>query len=240
MHALSMLAFVGTALALPTTGRTAKTTAISKRYADSYTMYYGDGAAHNGWPSIDQWGSFDQLWNSNMPILQNGCGWNNYGANNSPQEIADIKTAVNQASGESGIDARFIFATIIQESKGCVRAPTSGNGVVNPGLMQDHNGSGTCAGVNPCPYSEILQMVRDGTEGTAFGDGLQQTYAKAYAGVQTGEVGRSYLVAARWYNSGSVTWTNLNDGRGSTPCYVVDLANRLTGWTSLNGGACSL
>lgn len=31
----------------------------------------------------------------------------------------------------------------MQESGGCVRAPTTNWGVRNPGLMQDHNGVGT-------------------------------------------------------------------------------------------------
>lgn len=55
---------------------------------------------------------------------------------------------------------------------------TAFKGVRNPGLMQSHNGSGSCAGVNPCPWSSILQMIRDGTAGTSSGDGLKQTMAK--------------------------------------------------------------
>ena len=47
----------------------------------------------------------------------------------------------------------------MQESKGCVRAPTTNNGVRNPGLMQSHNGRGTCNEggnvKNPCPASEV-------------------------------------------------------------------------------------
>lgn len=42
---------------------------------------------------------------------------------------------------------------------------------------------------------------------------------------------RSFFVAARLYNSGSVNNSNLNDGLGARACYVMDIANRLTGWT---------
>jgi hypothetical protein len=119
---------------------------------------------------------------------------------------------------------------MMQESKGCVRAPTTNNGVRNPGLMQSHNGSGACAGVNPCPNSQITQMIKDGVAGTSSGDGLKQTLAKARAAISdTGS--RSYYAAARMYNSGSVNYNNLNDGLGSTACYATDVANRLTGWT---------
>ena len=48
------------------------------------------------------------------------------------------------AADATGVDHRFILAVIMQESGGCVRAPTTNYGVRNPGLMQDHNGSGTC------------------------------------------------------------------------------------------------
>lgn len=42
---------------------------------------------------------------------------------------------------------------------------------------------------------------------------------------------RTFYVAARLYNSGSVNGSNLNDGLGARACYVMDIANRLTGWT---------
>ncbi|CEJ82059.1 hypothetical protein VHEMI02150 [[Torrubiella] hemipterigena] len=199
------------------------------RYGDSYTPYQGDGSTAAGWPSQSSWGTYDQLWNTNSAVMTNTCGWNGWGADNSATEIAGINTAIQQVAGETGVDARFILAIVMQESKGCVRAPTTDNGVRNPGLMQSHNGSGSCAGVNPCPQSQILQMIRDGTAGTSSGDGLQQTLATAQSA--TGDSGsRMFYTGARIYNSGSATYTNLNDGRGSTACYAEDVANRLTGW----------
>ena len=167
--------------------------------------------------------------------MRKSCGWNNYGVDNSEAEIAAIKHAIGQLAGETGVDNRFILSIIMQESKGCVRAPTRWNGVVNPGLMQSHNGVGTCAGVSPCPASTITQMVRDGTAGTASGDGLKQTVAKGIQVVGS-RIARAHYIGARIYNSGSATYTNLNDGRGSTPCYATDVASRLTGWTLANSG----
>lgn len=85
--------------------------------------------------------------------------------------------------------------------------------------------------------TSITQMVIDGTQGTALGDGLVQCinqYGNIY------EVSRSrnfdlvnanlFHKAARCYNSGSVDSGNLNDGEGATASYVNDIANRMTGW----------
>ena len=152
------------------------------------------------------------------------------GADNSAAESNALNSAIQQVAGSTGVPASFILAIVMQESKGCVRVITTNNGVRNPGLMQSHNGAGTCTGVNPCPDSQILQMIQDGTAGTPYGPGIQQLYAQAKAA--TGDAGaRSYYAAARLYNSGSVDYSNLNNGFTSTACYVEDVANRLTGWT---------
>lgn len=198
--------------------------------ADVYNNYRGDGTTAAGWPDSSAWGSFDELWNANLPLMKQSCGWNGWGADNSDQEISDIQSAINQVSANTGVDNRFILAIVMQESKGCVRVPTTNNGVVNPGLMQSHNGSGSCVGVNPCPANQILQMITDGTAGTSAGDGLQQTLATTssnYGGVGSA----AYYAAARLYNSGSVDYTNLGNGFTSVACYADDVANRLTGWT---------
>lgn len=82
--------------------------------------------------------------------------------------------------------------------------------------MQSHNG----AEFNPKdPAGSILQMIRDGTEGTKDGDGLKQLKAK-YG---------NYYEAFRGYNSGSVNKKDLNDPMGATASYVKDAANRLMG-----------
>jgi len=86
----------------------------------------------------------------------------------SDDEIQSLQDAINQVAQETFVDHRFILAVVLQESNGCVRVHTTGNGVVNPGLMQSHNGPGSCNNngwvQTPCPDSEILQMIEDGSE----------------------------------------------------------------------------
>jgi hypothetical protein len=205
-------------------------TKLTARFGDTYVFYQGDGSTGAGWPSQDAWGSWDDLWNANSPLMQQSCGWNGWGANDSGDEINEINNAIQQVAGSTGVDSRFILAIMMQESKGCVRVPTTDNGVVNPGLMQSHDGSGTCANSNPCPQDEVTQMISDGTAGTSSGDGLEQLLAQTQSAL--GDTGsRSFYAAARLYNSGSVDYSNLDNGFSSTPCYASDVANRLTGWT---------
>jgi hypothetical protein len=155
--------------------------------------------------------------------------------NNSNDEISNLQSSIETVGNSSKVDPRFILAIVMEESNGCVRAPSTANSVSNPGLMQSHNGTGTCNSggriQNPCPASEITQMIEDGTEGTISGDGLEQLLTKI--GVTDVSM---YYKAARMYNSGSIAATgNLGQG-GSTHCYASDIANRLTGWaTGLSG-----
>lgn len=124
----------------------------------------------------------------------------------------------------------------MQESKGCVRVPTTFSPapdfVRNPGLMQDHNGAATCHEndhqvMNPCPTAIILQMVRDGVAGTTDGDGLAQCLNLAGASDTS-----AYYKAARLYNSGSIDPSGALEGGVATHCYASDIANRLTGWVN--------
>ena len=169
------------------------------------------------------------------------CGWNNWGADDSSDEVADIRTAIESVAAATYVDHRFILAIMMQESEGCVRVPTTGNGVTNPGLMQDHDGSNSCnsGGVvqNPCPQSEITGMIQDGAGGTASGDGLANTINEAvstYGGVGA----QAFYQAARIYNSGSIsTPSDLDNANGATACYVSDVTNRLMGWTPLDSNS---
>ena len=148
--------------------------------------------------------------------------------NDSASEINDIYNSIQTVASQTGIDARFILAIMMQESNGCVRAPTTNWGVRNPGLMQDHNGAATCNenGVqNPCPSSTITQMILDGAAGTSSGDGLKQCLAESGATDVS-----MYYKAARIYNSGSITAGGNLGGGVATHCYASDVANRLTGW----------
>ncbi|KAF3931162.1 hypothetical protein ABW19_dt0200313 [Dactylella cylindrospora] len=182
----------------------------------SYTYYSGLSA---NFPDKSKWLSFQALFEANIPILKQSCGWNGWGPNNGDRHITWIKRYVQQVARDSLVDHRIIFAVIMQESGGCLRAPTTNNGVINPGIMQSHNG----VAFNPAaPVTTIRQMIIDGTQGTAYGYGLVQLIN------QYGDL----WMALRGYNSGSIHPSgDLSQGNGATPCYVSDIANRLTGWT---------
>lgn len=176
----------------------------SSSVGGGYVDYSGPAS---GFPNPHNWADFNTLWSQNSTLMA---------LNDSASEVSDIKSAIERVAPESGIDARVILCIIMQESGGNVRVGTTNNGVGNPGIMQSHAG----VAFNPSdPQGSILQMVRDGTEGTASGDGLKQLYAK-YG---------NYYEAFRGYNSGSVDKANLNDPVGATGTYVQSVANRLMG-----------
>lgn len=151
--------------------------------------------------------------------------------NDSGPEVGAIYDSIQQIAKETLVDHRFILAVIMQESGGCVRVPTSNYGVRNPGLMQDHDGDGTCNSditnqvQNPCPTGTIMQMIREGSAGTSSGDGLAQCIN------QSGSSGATaFYKAARIYNSGSIDSSGDLCKGIATHCYASDIANRLTGW----------
>lgn len=128
------------------------------------------------------------------------------------------------------MDPRFVLAIVLQESSACVRAPTTSYSHRNPGLMQSHDGVGTCneRGIkSPCPTQTIEQMIRDGVLGTSSGDGLRQLYSKAGGNIPDVK----YYNVARMYNSGSLDASGDLEKGVASHCYVSDVANRLTGWT---------
>lgn len=164
----------------------------------------------SSFPDPSQWQKFSLMWQQNLPEMQ---------INDTADQISFMKQAITTVAAESGIDKRVILGTIMQESSGNVHIQTTsspGDNIRNPGLMQSHNGAEFS---DNDPQGSILQMVRDGTEGTAFGDGLKQCFAHQ---------GNIYA-AMREYNSGSVDVTNLSNGLNATPSYVSDIANRLMG-----------
>lgn len=206
---------------------------LVERAAPAYKFYKGDGSTTAGWPALTSWATFDASWANAQATLASSCA--QFGtANNSPAEIANLKAAISSVAKSSAVDERFILAIVMQESKGCVRAPTTNYGVRNPGLMQDHNGVHTCneAGVkNPCPADQITGMITDGTAGTAAGPGLKQLVAGATA--------QAYYEAARKFNSGSIAAGGDLGAGIATHCYASDVANRLMGWVA-GGSTCTL
>lgn len=156
-----------------------------------------------------------------------------------------MKKALQAEAAQGQVPLSFAFAIMMQESGGCVAVATTGTDPHNPGLFQAYNGAGSCfdtsqcSGTNckqlsTCSTSSIVQMVRDGVCGTptapggGYQKGLQQDYADPQVATASEEAQRWYRVA-RLYNSGSIDTANLNDGFTSTNCYVMDIANRITG-----------
>lgn len=174
--------------------------------------------------------------------MPNVCGWNSWSTSeDSPSEIQAIYNAIQSVAATTKVDHRFILAVMMQESKGCVRVPTTANGVRNPGLMQDHDGTHTCNDAGnvqvPCPDDQIQGMIQDGSGGTAAGDGLAGTLNQAEGLGKSGAQG--FYTAARIYNSGSVDGSGDLGAGGSTHCYASDVANRLKGWV-LAPSSCTL
>ncbi|KAF2189328.1 carbohydrate-binding module family 50 protein [Zopfia rhizophila CBS 207.26] len=204
------------------------------RDTDSYKVYGGDGTVAQGWPAISDWVDYDSMWDANSKLLSTSC--TSGIPSNSKKEIAAIKAGIEEAAKGADMDHRFILAIIMQESGGCVRVNTTyspGDGIRNPGLMQDFNGKHTCNDPkkgtpmqNPCKDETIKGMVTDGAGVTNDG-GLKQAIENSKVTDDS-----KYYKAARIYNSGAVDKSgNLGKG-GATHCYASDVANRLTGWVS--------
>jgi hypothetical protein len=203
---------------------------------NKYTMYHGDGSPSAGWPSESQWvGDFETMWTANQANINcNGV------PQNSAEETANMKSAIKSVASQSGLDARFIFAIILQESNGCVRVKPTQNGNFNPGLMQDANGKHMCndgAGniQNPCPMEEITGMIQEGVMGTGYDmtNGFKPLI-DSHGGPSDAQ---NYYVAAKLYNSGQRSdILQLSLSLTATACYSSDIANRLTGWTTAASG----
>lgn len=168
----------------------------------------------SSFPNPELWQKFSLMWNNASQAMT---------SYDTADEINYVQQAINTVAAESNpqVDRRVILCVIMQESSGNVNVQTTispDGSVRNPGLMQSHNG---VAFDSNNPQGSILQMVRDGTEGTSSGDGLTQLL-KQYGDIYS---------ALRGYNSGSVNPNNLSDGLGATNSYVSDVANRLLGAT---------
>ncbi|THV49749.1 hypothetical protein BGAL_0181g00220 [Botrytis galanthina] len=230
---ITLLAMASVAFAAPTPVAEPTAENLVER-AVAYKMFTGDGS---NWPAISAWTTFETMWVKSQSVMTISCKQFGGAANNSPAEIANIKSAITSVAASSGVDARFILAIVMQESGGCVRAPSTAGQVFNPGLMQDHNGAHSCNmngnPISPCPAATITGMVKDGTVGTygvvGGGDGLQQCLTQS----GSPKTAQGAYAAARIYNSGTyVKGTDLGAPLWGTSCYASDVANRLLGWAA--------
>ena len=201
---------------------------------NTYTFYSGNGSAAAGWPSRLQWLSFNDMWTVNKHLMTRSCSKLYEAPNNSDDEMQALYDTIQTVSHQTMVDHRFILATIMQETKGCVRAKTtvSPDGKVrNPGLLQDHDGSHSCNEngkiQTPCPKDQILGMVLDGVAGTTNGKGFVSLLNEQD---QNTEFAEAHYRVARLYNSGAVDPSG-DLGKGvATHCYSSDIANRLVGY----------
>ncbi|PVH91161.1 hypothetical protein DM02DRAFT_506342, partial [Periconia macrospinosa] len=114
-----------------------------------------------GWPDRSKWLSYEDLWASNLYVLNSSCS-PTYGVDNSPNELQAIKESLPEAAEYAGVPPSLFLVMMMQESDGCVRVGTTTNGVSNPGIMQSNNGKGNCIQKTPCPADQIQQMLMDG------------------------------------------------------------------------------
>ncbi|KAI2483071.1 hypothetical protein Ptr902_05388 [Pyrenophora tritici-repentis] len=170
-----------------------------------YRVFRDDGSPSAGWPTQEDWLPFDDAWLS----------------------LASRSSILSTAT-KSSIPAEFILAIIMQESRDCVRAPTTEYaGNQNPGLMQTA-GHASCHPSNAepmsqCPNNMIGDMINEGTMGRGSGMNLRDALSAF-----NDEGATKYYKAARRYNPGAGV-TSMDMGVGSTPCYASDVANWLVG-----------
>lgn len=160
---------------------------------------------------------------ANQDFIKVSCKHDGWGDNNSDAGTQAIRDSIKTESETSGVPTELILAVMMQESKGCVRAPTSQSDAHNPGLMQ---GAGTASchslaqgPVSPCPTSKIRDMIHEGTAG----QGLRTSLKESLDAFSTTTDDSKYYKAARRYNSGSQV-TNPNLGHSATACYASDIA----------------
>jgi hypothetical protein len=140
--------------------------------------------------------------------------------NQTPEESQKIKTAIQVAHAQTGVDPRLLMAIIMQESHGELRVHTTiaPDGSKSGGLMQ-------CAG---CPSAEGI--IKDGYIPQDLVNQMVIGGAIHYKGNLDRAANRNVFEAFRLYNSGSANLNDLNDGMAATGPYVWEVANRLHGW----------
>ncbi|KAF3274743.1 hypothetical protein TWF970_007724 [Orbilia oligospora] len=79
---------------------------------DSYTYYSG---GPENFPSTKNWMSFEAMFQANIPLMKQSCGWNGWGPDNTNRQIGYMKTYIQQVARASRVDQRAILAVIMQE-----------------------------------------------------------------------------------------------------------------------------
>ncbi|KAE9974736.1 hypothetical protein BLS_002931 [Venturia inaequalis] len=174
---------------------------------------------------------FAWSFNKAVPVsswLHPDCIWENHKWLTGTRDltiVSKLKEPVYRAACETGVDPALIMAIIFQESHGMlnIHRTIAPDGSSSNGIMQS-DACPSMEGRDPSTISEeeVYGMVRCGTE-----------HFKGNMNEPVKNPTHDPWVALRLYNSGSVALSgDLNDGNGATGHYVVQVANRLRGWTN--------
>ncbi|KAL8660065.1 MAG: hypothetical protein Q9202_006831 [Teloschistes flavicans] len=177
----------------------------------SFQSYSGPASS---FPPKSSWKDFTTLFNINKPtMLQTG---------DSGEDVGRIYNAIVDAA-KLGVEERVILCIIMQESRGNVgvNGPQDQDGKTTGGLMQAEESPGF-PGQHNLSQAQISAMVQAGTK--HYKGNLEQ--------LDNADTASTIYRALRLYNSGSIDESNLSDGKGATPSYVSDIANRLQGRTN--------
>ncbi|PSN69981.1 hypothetical protein BS50DRAFT_301781 [Corynespora cassiicola Philippines] len=216
---------------------------ISEKPRDIYSC---KGPKMDDYPKMNEWLSFEQLWqiNEGEISLSNNC------TNNRTTDFTkEIKDAIVDVSRESFVDARLILALIMQESTGNVNVACTGAENSDCGIMQIR---GSREFQSNSTKESIRHMIEDGVYGTPRNEEVGAT--KGWPGfahyfdapdddlkwVNPDDFWRGNpFAAAHIYNAGAITSDNLTEADGGidkNQYYSNDIASRLSGWNGRRSG----
>ncbi|PNS14219.1 hypothetical protein CAC42_6732 [Sphaceloma murrayae] len=209
----------------------------AKQYDCSFVK---SGGLPSAFPDKSQWLSGEQLWQLHEQEARSA----NQGAFTDLEAgLKAMKSALIDFPWTLGMpelnelpDGIFV-AKAVQESSLRAKPPCTNAGTTNCGILQGPQGSRMFEEANPTSLNNVVEDAIKGKNdsGGGYGDGFLAAMQKATAlGGKT--PAERVAIATRLYNSGLNSLSkrmNLNAATGaSTPSYVSDMANLLTGWVN--------
>ncbi|KAF2009315.1 hypothetical protein BU24DRAFT_87114 [Aaosphaeria arxii CBS 175.79] len=198
--------------------------------ADPKSVYTCVGPEAKDYPGIDEWVSWETMWEINEPIIKEHNGGDTHNEK--------IKKAIEEVSEMSFVDARLILAVIMQESGGKVDVECTGPEKKDCGLMQIKGG------VEGKPEN-IKQMILDGVFGVSQANWAPKGTPGFLTHLNGDKEGLGWLIdvapksfwdgnpfaAGHSYNAGRLSDEKLtHDDGAKSVWYPNDMASRLTGW----------
>ncbi|PSK34241.1 hypothetical protein B9Z65_8567 [Elsinoe australis] len=232
------------------TGTTAATAPGNTASADSSApgeakhydcSFFKSGGQPSAFPDPSKWLSGEQLWQLHLKDTQkvNADAFTDQTAG-----LAAIKTALIDFPWSlgipelEGVGSGLFVAKAIQESTIRANPPCTNAGTTNCGILQGPQGSRKFDKSNP--EASLKNVVEDAIKGKndsggGYSDGFLAALqkAKTLGGSSPAEL---VAIATRLYNSGLNSLSKRLDlnaaTAASTPSYVSDMANILTGWVN--------